>query len=227
MSYGVRLRIRSDLACFTRPEMKAERVSYDVITPSAARGVLEAIYWKPQMRWVIDRIHVMRPIRFINLRRNEVGSKVPVKGATGALAAMESGAGNLGVFIETDRQQRAATLLRDVKYIIEAHIQILDGSGPETKPEAKHLDTFNRRVAAGQCFHRPYLGCREFACDFEAVEGAVPISPLAETPEGNRDLGYMLHDIDFANNMTARFFRAEMKEGVIVVPPFHSPEVRS
>ena len=224
MSFGVCLRVWGDMACFTRPEMKAERVSYDVITPSAARGVLEAIYWKPQMRWIIDRIHVMRPIRFTTLRRNEVGCKIPV----GAVeSAMKSGSGNLGINVEEERQQRAATLLRDVEYLIEAHIEVLDTSGPETKPEAKHLDQFNRRAAGGQCFQRPYLGCREFACNFELVVGAVPRSPLAGSPDGDRDLGYMLHDIDFADGMTARFFRAVMKDGIISVPRLDSKEVRS
>jgi len=224
MGFGVRLRVWGDMACFTRPEMKAERVSYDVMTPSAARGVLEAIYWKPQMRWIIDRIHVMRPIRFTTLRRNEVGSKIPVGTVK---SAMKAGSGALGIHIEEERQQRAATLLRDVEYIIEAHIEVLESSGPETKPEAKHLDQFNRRAAAGQCFHRPYLGCREFTCDFAVVEGEIPRSSLAVSPDGDRDLGYILHDIDFQDGMTARFFRAMMKNGVIDVPSPTSLEVRS
>jgi len=224
MSFGICLRVWGDLACFTRPEMKAERVSYDAITPSAARGILEAIYWKPQMRWVIDRIHVMKPIRFTNLRRNEVGSKIPVGSAE---TAMKQRSGSLGTFIEDDRQQRASTLLRAVEYIIEAHVEVLDASGPESKPEAKHLDQFNRRAAAGQCFQRPCLGCREFTCDFELLNPPLPVSPLASTPDGSRDLGFMLHDIDFENNMTARFYRAVMTRGIITVPHPGSPEVRS
>lgn len=224
MTYGVRLRVWGDYACFTRPEMKAERVSYDVITPSAARGVLEAIYWKPQVRWIIDRLHVLNPIRFASIRRNEVGSVIP---AGAVKSAMKGGSGTLGVYIEEDRQQRAATVLRDAAYIIQAHLEILDRSGPETVSEAKHLDQFNRRARAGQCFHRPYLGCREFVCDFELVEGEAKPSSLAGTPEGTRDLGFMLHDIDFANSMTARFFRAQMTDGIIKVPHPDSPEVRS
>src|SRR5262249_39056675 len=118
MNYGIRLRIWSDWALFTRPEMKAERVSYDVITPSAARGVIVAVYWKPQIRWIGDRIHVMKPVRFASIRRNELGSVIP---AGSVSKAMQGGSGNLGVYIEEDRQQRASVLLRDVEYVIEAH----------------------------------------------------------------------------------------------------------
>lgn len=238
MSYGIRLRIWAPWALFTRPEMKAERVSYDVITPSAARGVIEAIYWKPQIRWVIDRIHVLRPIRFASLRRNELGSVIP---ATSVERAMNSGRGALGIDIEEDRQQRAAILLRDVEYVVEGHIVVTDPSESdgrslsETQAIAKHLDQFNRRARAGQCFHRPYLGCREFTCDFELVEPGTTIKsttappgepPFYGTSLADRDLGYMLHDIDFANDRTARFFRATMSRGVIEVPDPSSPEVR-
>lgn len=197
-------------------------MSYDVITPSAARGVLEAIYWKPQIRWVIDRIHVLKPIRFTNLRRNEVGSKIPVKGPAGVAAAMRSGTGHLGIYVEEERQQRAATMLRDVEYVIEAHFDVLAGD----EPQPKHYEMFKRRAEKGQCFHRPYLGCRECDCQFAWIAGAPPRSPLAGTPEGNRDFGFMLHDIDFAVDMTPRFFYAEMREGVIDIPPFESAEVR-
>ncbi|MBL8765342.1 MAG: type I-C CRISPR-associated protein Cas5 [Phycisphaerae bacterium] len=252
---SIALRVWGPLACFTRPEMKAERVSYDVITPSAARGILEAIYWKPQIRWSISTIHVMNPVRFMSLRRNEVGNKIP---AGNVAAAMKAGRGSLGLLADEDRQQRATLALRDVEYFIQARFDVLDlreSSGQAlADPAAKHLRQFSDRARAGQCFHRPYLGCREFACDFELVEGSIPRSPLAGTPEGNRDLGYMLHDIDFAPdpkgalvarakptanaqgaeapawvNMsaTARFFRAQMKDGVIAVPPFNAPEVRS
>lgn len=220
MTKGIKLHVWGDFALFTRPEMKAERVSYDVITPSAARGIVEAIYWKPQIRWVIDRIHVLRPIRFTNIRRNEVGKKIP---AGSARSAMKAGAGNIGMMVEDERQQRASMVLCDVGYVIEAHFETL-------KPDenvAKHLDQFNRRARRGQCFHRPCLGCREFAADFELVEGQTPVSELAGTPAGDRDLGFMLHDIDFTDNMTARFYRAQMRDGVIEVPHPNSPEVRS
>lgn len=123
MSYGIKLHISGEFACFTRPEMKVERVSYDVVTPSAARGILEAIYWKPQIRWIVDRIHVLNPIRFTNIRRNEVGTKA----AAPSRAAMNGDTiATPGIHIEENRQQRAATLLRDVSYVIEAHFEILD-----------------------------------------------------------------------------------------------------
>jgi len=216
MSYGVKLKIWGDYACFTRPEMKVERVSYDVITPSAARGILEAIYWKPAIVWVIDRIHVLNSIRFDNIRRNELAGKVPV----GAVKrAMNDGNAALEVFIEEDRQQRAAMVLRDVAYVIEAHFAF---TGPEDNNPAKHKEIFDRRASKGQCFHTPYFGCREFPVGFELVDGAILASQLT----GVRDLGWMLHDIDFPSAMEAKFFRAIMRNGIIEVPPFNSGEVR-
>lgn len=219
MSFGIQLRAWGDFACFTRPEMKVERVSYDVMTPSAARGLLEAIYWKPQMRWAIDRIHVLRPIRFVSLRRNEVGARVS---ANTVRKAMSAGTGRLGMYVEDERQQRASLVLRDVEYVIEAHVELLDAS----EPIGKHLDTFRRRVERGQCFHRPYLGCREFAADFAPIEDGA-LGPPPEELRGERDLGFMLHDIDYTNGMAARFFRAKLQGGVIDVPPWSSEEVRS
>ncbi len=215
MAHGVKLLVWGDYACWTRPEMKAERVSYDVMTPSGARGILEAIYWKPQIRWIIDRIRVFRPIRFTNIRRNEVASKVPV--AT-VKKAMKGGEQTIALYADEDRQQRASMLLKDVCYGIEAHFEILDACEADgranAKPAGKHLDIFNRRVRKGQCFHRPYLGTREFAADFEPVE-AWPECP--GELRGERDLGFMLHDIDFDDDMTPRFFRARMVDGVIDV----------
>jgi CRISPR-associated protein Cas5d len=199
--------------------MKVERVSYDVMTPSAARGILEAIYWKPQIRWVVDRIHVRKPIRFMNLRRNEVGKKI--SGGT-ASTAMSKGAGLLALYVEEERQQRAALILRDVEYVIEAHIDLLD----ESESIGKHLDSFRRRVEKGQCFHRPYLGCREFAADFAPAD-ASDIHSIPDEFRGERDLGFMLHDIDYADGMTARFFRATLRDGSIEVPPVRGDEVRS
>ncbi|HBS29051.1 MAG TPA: type I-C CRISPR-associated protein Cas5 [Phycisphaerales bacterium] len=224
----LRVHVWSDLALFTRPEMKVERVSYDAPTPSAARGVLEAIYWKPQVRWVVERIIVLNPIRYLSVRRNEVGSKIP---AGSVSRAMASGVGALGLFVEDERQQRASTFLRDVAYIFEARIEVLDPSerdGTRMTPQAalaKHADCFNRRLERGQCFHRPYLGTRECACDFAPAPDPIPARP--EELRGKRDLGFMLHDIDFDNNMTPRLFRATMEDGVIEVPSFHGPEVRS
>ena len=201
MSYGIKLRVWGDYALFTRPEMKVERVSYDVMTPSAARGILEAIYWKPAIRWVIDSIHVLKPIRFQNIRRNELANRVSVNKKD-----ME---GNKPIcrYIEDDRQQRASMLLRDVEYVIEAHFEFTSN---EDGKEGKHLDMFKRRAEKGQCFHRPYFGCREFPVSFEWC-AEVPESSM----KGERDLGYMLHDIDFDNNMTPRFFRAVMQSGKI------------
>jgi CRISPR-associated protein Cas5d len=219
MPYGIRLHSWGDLALFTRPELKVERVSYDVITPSAARGVIEAIYWKPEIRWVIDRLHVFNPIRFTSLRRNEIGAKISANTAT---TVMRTGRGNLGLYVEEERQQRAALLLRDVAYGIEAHFEIVAGE----LNEAKHLDSFNRRARAGQCFTRPYLGCREFAADFQLIENDAAMPTVDASLCGTRDFGWMLHDIDYKNQRQARFFRAVMVDGVIDVPPFDSAEVR-
>jgi len=212
--FGVRLHCWGEWACFTRPEMRAERVSYDVITPSAARGVLEAIYWKPEIRWVIDRITVLNPVRFTSIRRNEVSETIS---AATASKVMNGGGGKLHLQI-TDpdvRQQRATLLLRDVGYMIEAHFEIQ--SGPENA--AKHLDQFNRRARRGACFTRPYLGCREFAAHFALLESENDVPKVDDSLKGERDLGWMLHDIDFGKNKEARFFRAQMRDGVITVPP--------
>ncbi|MDY0042339.1 MAG: type I-C CRISPR-associated protein Cas5c [Desulforhabdus sp.] len=216
MAHGVKLKVWGDYACFTRPEMKVERVTYDVMTPSAARGVLEAIYWKPEIRWVVERIRVLNPIRFSNIRRNELGGKIP----TGSVKkAIKAGKGRLGTFIEDDRQQRAALVLRDVAYVIEGLFELKDAVDSNT---AKHKEMFVRRARAGQCFHTPYLGCREFPAHFELLEGEVPIS----VHTGEKDLGWMLFDIDYAMDMQAKFFRAVMREGVIEVPRLESLEVR-
>lgn len=217
MSYGISLKIWGDYACFTRPEMKVERVSYDVITPSAARGILEAIYWKPTIVWAIDRIHVLNPIRFGNIRRNELAGKL----ASGTVKkAMNDGRSPVEVFIEDKRQQRAAMVLRDVAYVIEAHFAF---TGNEDNNSAKHKEIFDRRAAKGQCFHHPYLGCREFPARFEAVPGEIPKSTIT----GVKDLGWMLHDIDFEKEMEAKFFRAVMRNGIIEVPSRNGREVKT
>ena len=221
MSFGINLHVWGEYACFTRPEMKAERVSYDVITPSAARGLLEAIYWKPQIRWVIKKIHVLKPIRFTNIRRNEVGKKMPTPSAK-VMKGEESA--NL-ILIEDERQQRASLILRDVAYLIDAHIDLLDTS----EPIGKHLDTFNRRARRGQYFHHPYFGTREFPASFTLIEPDTDRPPTHPELAGTKNLGFMLHDIEFdqdsrttkIKSTTPRFFRAEMKDGVITVPPFH------
>lgn len=219
MAYGIRLRVWGEYALFSRPEMKVERVSYDVITPSAARGILEAIHWKPAIRWVIDRIRVLNPIRFESIRRNEVGHKLP---ASVVAKAMKAGStAGVRVFVEEDRQQRAATVLRDVAYIVEAHFELTDNAGPDDTT-GKHLDTFNRRARKGQCFHAPCLGSREFPAAFAAVDENSPAPQPAPALAGERDLGWMLHDIDYANGMTPQFYRPIMRDGVINVPPLPS-----
>ena len=209
------LRIWGDFACFTRPEMKAERVSYDVITPSAARGIFEAIYWKPEIRWCIDRIHVLNPIRFTNIRRNEVASKIPA----GSVSAVMKSGGPLALYIEAERQQRAALVLRDVEYVVEAHFELLGG----IENLQKHSEMFSRRARKGQYFHHPYLGCREFDANVELASDPIPKSQL----EGKVDLGWMLHDLDFHADMQPIFFRAEMNNGVVEVPTLHSKGNRS
>lgn len=221
---SVRLHVWGDRACFTRPEMKVERVSYDVMTPSAARGILEAIHWKPAIRWYVDRIHVLKPVRFQSIRRNEVGAKASASNAANAMKRGDTR--GLGLSVEENRQQRAALVLVDVAYVIEAHFTMVPGrAGPEDSP-AKHIAMFNRRAEQGQCFHRPCLGTREFAAEFALVpEGAaLPVCELA-ADKRDVDFGWMLHDIDFANGNQSRFFRAEMRGGVINVPAFDAAEL--
>ena len=207
MGYGVRLKVWGEYACFTRPEMKAERVSYDVMTPSAARGILEAIHWKPALVWRIDCIHVMKPIRFESIRRNEVASKIP-KG--NIKSAMNGGENDLHQYAAEDRQQRASLLLRDVEYVIEAHFDLTEKAGESDNP-GKHCDIFKRRARMGQCHMRPYLGCREFPAHFELIEDDIPQSPLV----GERDLGWMLWDLDFSCAMKPIFYRPVMKDGIV------------
>ncbi|AVS71752.1 type I-C CRISPR-associated protein Cas5 [Paracidovorax avenae] len=224
MAYGVRLRIWGERACFTRPEMKVERVSYDALTPSAARGILDAIHWKPAIRWNIDRIHVLNPIRFESIRRNEVGGKISPASVTKAMkAGTPDGLANC---VDEDRQQRAATILRDVAYVIEAHFDLTAKAGPDDSV-GKHLDIFNRRARKGQCFQQPCMGVREFPASFELLEDGAPIPPVHESLLAPRDLGWTLHDIDFDRGMAPRFFRAQMVGGVIEVPPWQSEGVKS
>ena len=235
MTYGIRLHVAGPFACFTRPETKVERFSYDVITPSAARGILEAIHWKPAIRWVIDEIAVLKPIRFRSIRRNEVGSKAS---AANAKKAMNRGdIGGLGIRVDEDRQQRASTVLVDVAYVISAHFEMTAKAGAQDN-EGKHLDMFNRRARIGQCFHQPCLGTREFPARFTLIEddATFPVSTLTEDQK-NRTLGWMLHDIRYLPATAAdkdsfltgqgkrvrtepRFFNADMKNGIIEVPPF-------
>lgn len=231
MAYGIRLHVWGKHGLFTRPELKVERFSYEVMTPSAARGILEAIHWKPAIRWVIDRIHVLEPIRFQSIRRNEVGHKAP---AGKIKQAMNRGdLEGLQLLVDEDRQQRASTVLIAPRYVIEAHFAMTDRAGADDT-EGKHLDIFNRRAARGQCFHQPCLGTREFAAHFALVAPDAPLparNPKAETAEHGfgapRDLGFMLWDIDHAAaGRPSLFFRATLRDGVLDVPPPGSPEVR-
>ncbi|WP_439259441.1 type I-C CRISPR-associated protein Cas5c [Lonepinella sp. BR2930] len=224
MSNEIRLHIWGDYACFTRPEMKVERVSYDVITPSAARGILAAVHWKPAIRWVIDAIYVLKPIRFESLRRNELGGKISDSKVSGAMR--RKSVEGLYTLIDDDRQQRAATVLKDVAYVIEAHAVMTAKAGAEDNI-TKHIEMFKRRARKGQCFQQPCMGVREFPAHFALIEDdeLLPPSALSET-ERNRDLGWMLHDIDFDHGNTPHFFRAEMENGMIAVPPFYAEEVK-
>lgn len=228
------LEISGDFACFTRPEMKVERVSYDVMTPSAARAVFESILWKPLIRWHIRRIEVLRPIRWMSLRRNEVSGVVSHGNVK---SAMNAGHGTLAQFIEDERQQRAGLFLRDVAYRVHADLDVKPEAGPGNPP-IKYREMFERRAGKGQCVNQPYLGCREFAARFRWVA-----DPLAEPPNWSglddwtraelgfgqpRDLGFMLYDLAFTDpaDPKPRFFRARLENGAVRVPDGASEEVR-
>lgn len=227
------LEVWGDYACFTRPEMKVERVSYDVITPSAARAIYEAILWKPAIRWNITRIEILNPIKWISVRRNEVGKKF--SGPTAKQLSGESSE-SMGFFIEDERQQRAGMFLCDVKYRIHAYFDFIEpkdrknncSSTPEfwadnleeqefiraDEKSAKYAAMFERRAKKGQCFHRPYLGCREFACDFKLVNNSDQLKPISET----RELGWMLYDMNFEKpeDPIPMFFKAKIENGVVI-----------
>lgn len=202
------LRARGPLACFTRPEMKVERVSYQVPTPSAARGLLEAVLWKPAIQWRIQRIRVLNPIQFTAFRRNEVNTK-----ASGpSRATVDSGGAAPLYFADEDRAQRNTVALRDVDYVIEAVMCLTNKAGPGDNM-TKFVDMFERRVRKGQHFHQPYFGCREFAAHVLPAEGAP--SPIEES----LDLGIMLWDLDYGKKRNhPRFFNARLERGVIEVP---------
>jgi CRISPR-associated protein Cas5d len=214
MTTGVRLRVWGDFALFSRPEFKAERVTYEVMTPSAARGILDCIHWKPAIRWVVDSIQVLKPIRLDTVRRNEVGKKLPYATARRAAQGKEA---DLVLFADEERQQRASLLLRNVEYVIDAHFEMTSEAGPEDNP-GKHADMARRRIARGQCVQQPCFGCREFPAFFEPVAPDAKFDPPAELVVP-RDLGWMLHDIDFARDATPHFFFAKLVDGVLTVPP--------
>ena len=210
MGYGIAIRVRGDYALFTRPEMKVERVSYDVITPSAARGLIEAVYWKPAIRWVIDTIHVLNEIKFTNIRRNEVSNKISTSTAT---QVMKGAKRPFYLSATDDRQQRAAMVLKNVDYVIEAHFEMTAEAAEEDTVE-KHYNIALRRLRKGQHYHAPYLGAREFGAKVELLEiGNRPKSALT----GVQNLGWMLYDLDFSdsNDIQPKFFNASMQDGVI------------
>ncbi|GAB1432353.1 type I-C CRISPR-associated protein Cas5c [Spirochaetota bacterium] len=227
------LEVWGDFACFTRPEMKVERVSYDVMTPSSARAIYEAILWKPSIKWHITKIEVLKPVKWISLRRNEVG-----KIFAGPNKSQIDGTNHeaMGIYIEECRQQRAGLFLRDIKYRIHAWFELLkpderyknipadegfwsDNSEKQefanaNESEAKYAAMFGRRARKGQCFHRPYLGCREFACYFSLIENTNDLEkPIAKTEE----LGWMLYDMDYSepSNPVPMFFKAKLENGVL------------
>ena len=216
MGFGITVRVRGPRACFTRPEMHTERVSYDVITPSAARGILEAVYWKPAIKWVIDQIEVLNPITFETIRRNEVASKAPYSTAK---TVMQSGVGSLGIDVTADRQQRNTLFLVNVDYVIRAHFELVPERCGDEDTREKHYNIALRRLRKGQCFSQPYLGCREFAAQVELVEDGDDLPASYYAGDGSRDLGYMLYDLDFVDGGTIqpRFFRAVMQDGVLDV----------
>lgn len=210
MAQGVRVHVWGDYALFSRPEMKVERCTYDVITPSAARGLLEAIYWHPGMRWVIDRIYVRNPIEFTSIRRNEVKSKVS---SGNVLTVMNGGDKPLYISTKEDIAQRAAIILTNVDYIIDAHFEMTEKANESDNP-GKFKDIIVRRLKHGQCYHTPYFGCREFPANFEIYENATVSTVYADS---ERDLGYMLYDMDYSDpeNIQPMFFRAVLRNGIL------------
>lgn len=206
------MEVWGDYALFTRPEMKVERVSYDVMTPSAARGMLEAIYWHPGMRWVIDRIYVLNPIRFTNIRRNEVSATLSASKARAAMSGKEA---DLYICTQDCIQQRAAMVLQDVHYVIEAHFVMTDQAGAGDNP-GKFCDIMRRRLEKGQCYHQPCFGTREFPAHFRAWQGN---GPQTAYPNEDRELGFMLYDMDYSDpeNIRPQFFRAALRRGVLDV----------
>lgn len=213
------IEVWGDMACFTRPELKVERVSYDVITPSAARAIFDAIFWKPAIRWQVTKIEVLSPIKWTSIRRNEVG-------AVGSLQKNQ-------IYIEDSRQQKNALLLKDVHYRLYATLVFIPPkerkgesrtAGSDENP-GKYQAMFERRASKGQCFNQPYLGTREFSASFKLIQNDAEktIQPINE----DRDLGIMLYDMDFTSpdNIQAMYYRASMKKGVIIVPPLNSEEV--
>ena len=209
MGIGVKVKVWGEYALFSRPEMKVERCSYDVITPSAARGILEAIYWHPGMKWVIDKIYVQKPVQFTSIRRNEVKSKIS---SNNVLPVYNGADKPLYISTKSDIVQRASLLLRDVSYVIEAHFEMTEKAVESDNP-GKFKDIIMRRLKRGECYHTPYFGCREFPANFCLCED----EKIETAYSGEKDLGFMLYEMDFSDldNIQPMFFRALMKDGVI------------
>lgn len=221
---SVKVEVWGSYACFSRPELKTERVSYDMITPSAAVGLLEAVYWHPGLEWVIDKIYVMAPIRLkrkeagsesdeadikmTSIKRNEVKSKIS---ANNVRTVMTGGTGSLYINTSEERNQRSSLILQDVHYVIEAHFNMTDKAAPGDNP-GKFQDIMKRRLQKGQCYHQPCFGCREFPAHFREWEGGT-----IETIHLTKDLGYMLYGLDYSNQRDIRpmFFRAQLQDGVL------------
>ena len=220
---SISIEVWGKLACFSRPEFKVERVSYDIMTPSAARGLIEAVYWHPGLLWHIDRIRVCTPIRFINLRRNELKSTASARVIK---QGMERNRAN-GLYLCTseDIQQRASLLLQDVHYVIDAHFDLIPEKMAPDDNAGKFQDIARRRIEKGQFYHQPYFGCREFPVNFQPC---TKIPPCPEELRGERDLGWMLYDMDYSDSTNIRplFFRAILRDGVLEVPTRESGEVR-
>ena len=211
MGFGICVRVKGPRAVFSRPEFHTERVSYDVITPSAARGIIEAVYYKPELKWVIDSIEVLNRIEFDSIRRNEVGSKGNFSDFKKVYMA---------VMVASDASQcpqRNTLYLTNVDYVIKAHFEMTGKGDPAVDTPEKHFNIALRRLRKGQCFNQPYLGCREFPAEVSLVENndELPTSYYADVEE--KDLGFMLYDLDYKNGMRPMFFRARMVHGVIDV----------
>ena len=211
MGRGVRIRVWGDYALFSRPELKVERYSYDVITPSAARGIMDAIYYHPGMRWIIDKIYVVKPIRFTSVRRNEVKSKIS---ASNVLQAYNGADKALYMSSKQEIVQRASVLLTDVEYVIEAHFEMTEKANKTDNP-GKFKDITMRRLKKGECYHMPYFGCREFPAHFALCEEE-EIKTVYETVL-EKDFGIMFYDMDYSDpeNIQPMFFRAVMRQGVL------------
>ena len=220
---GILLHVWGEWACFTRPQLNAERDSYEVMTPSAAIGILSAIYWKPEIRWHIDKIHVLKPIKLVSIRRNEVSAKAT---APKSDVIKNGGEARLGLLVEDTRQQRSSTILQDVEYLIEAHFSVLKAQG-NINDQAKHHEMFKRRAMKGQSFHQPYFGTREFPVSFEWWNQQTPPPSSLPPDQQNRNLGMMLHEIEFVPDRKGKIISSHDGKKLSAVPHFFPAELNS